>query len=99
MEELVNYINVIVHFGTAILSFVNCYAAAITAIATAITMWAIISQRCIANKARKDNLFKIRYEFYKNVVDFIRNDAAMVCTYYDSKIENPNQNISPELIN
>ncbi len=67
MEELVNCI---VQFGTAIFSFIDCHAATISAIATAVTMLAIAVQCRISNKARKDNLFKIRLDKYEEVLSF-----------------------------
>jgi hypothetical protein len=45
----------------------------IIAISTFVTMLAIISQGCIANKARKDNLFKIRLDHYGEIVDFLHH--------------------------
>ena len=69
-------------FWQVLPSIVTTIAAIITAGATYEIMRFTQIQSDVSSQKRKDDLFKIRYEFYLEICKFIRNE---ICMYEDKQ--------------
>lgn len=67
-------------------NIITIISAGITAIATWKIMKFNANQNKIAEQKRKDDLFKLRWEFYIEIIKFIRNIDLpldkLLCSYY-----------------
>lgn len=66
--------------GKMCLDNLDLIATVVIAFATFITMVFIAMQYFVAKQKRKDDLFKIRYEFYNEIVRFIQEQLGNPCS-------------------
>lgn len=91
MECMIN----IIDFFNTYSGFIMCLLTLGTLIATGVTAWATRQikefngkQIKIANQKRKDDLFKIRWKFYQEIIEFIKNiDFYLDELIYSDQIE------------